>query len=134
MAPIWWRQVYQNCGNPCMSSTIGPSPSSATWKRAPFAETSRWVHGPSRRTDAASDADPGLPGTVTLMTRPSRHGSPGGRPLVERDLGVGGRDGLGVLRTGRRRTQHRVHRLLRLGDGPLRTRVHLAERVAPEQS
>ena len=49
-AVIWWRQAHQYSGQPCTSSTSGPSPASAMWKRAPLAARSRCVHGPAERT------------------------------------------------------------------------------------
>ena len=42
-AGSWWRQEYQDSGNPCTSSTSGPLPFSARWIRPPGTETSRWV-------------------------------------------------------------------------------------------
>src|SRR6185437_11148708 len=52
-----WRIDHQNCGKPWSSSTSGPSPISATWKRMPFALISRWIHGPSTRTPSRSGPD-----------------------------------------------------------------------------
>src|SRR5882757_7927340 len=57
----WWRQVHQNSGNPCRSSTSGPSPASAAWKRVPLAEIDRCAQGPPIWTTAS--APPGM--TVT---------------------------------------------------------------------
>src|SRR5438094_6543830 len=40
-AGSWWRHEYQDSGNPCTSSTKGPSPSSTRWMRMPRALTTR---------------------------------------------------------------------------------------------
>src|SRR5208337_5520882 len=54
----WCRQVHQNSGKPCSSSTSGPSPTSAAWNRVPLAETVRWAQGPPIWTTAP--APPGI--------------------------------------------------------------------------
>ena len=67
--PAGCRHVHQNSGKPCSSSTSGPSPLSATWKRVPFALTDRCDHGPSTWTAESA-------GTV-IRRAPAPPASPG---------------------------------------------------------
>ncbi len=39
-AEIWWRHEYQDSGNPCSSTTSGPSPLTTQWRRTPLVRTS----------------------------------------------------------------------------------------------
>src|SRR5437763_10367484 len=98
----WWRQVHQNSGNPCRSSTSGPSPASAAWKRVPLAEIDLCAQGPPIWTTAS--APPAM--TVT---------SPG---LARGDLGLLAVGLLAVAAEDPETLGHGLARLLQSGQPP----------------
>src|SRR6185437_1294651 len=90
-------QVHRDPGNPCRSSTSGPSPASAAWKRVPLAEIDLCAQGPPIWTTAS--APPAM--TVT---------SPG---LARGDLGL-----LAVAAEYPETLGHGLARLLQSGQPP----------------
>ena len=87
-AVSWCRQDHQNSGNPCSSSTSGPSPSSATCSRMPLADTSRCVHGPATRDGRRVRWQPSARSVVVAAVAQGGDGVLGrvDRPLRRADL------------------------------------------------
>src|SRR5580692_8733901 len=75
--PIWWRHEYQLSGKPCTISASGPSPSTATRRRA--APASTILNSGMRLTPCVAAR---LGGELDFLPRP-------GRPLLGQDGDVG---------------------------------------------